>query len=56
MPLMPAMRPVNSINSTAASPISAPPMAAETGVKLAMMCLVAKNGLGRRVCRDRAIG
>ena len=33
---MPATRPVNSINSVAASPISAPPMAAETGVKLAM--------------------
>ena len=54
MPLMPAMRPVNSISSTAASPISAPPMAAETGVKLAMMCLVAKDRA--RVCRDRAIG
>src|SRR5690242_19513736 len=33
---MPAMRPVSSIRSAAASSISAPPMAAETCVKLAM--------------------
>jgi hypothetical protein len=31
------MRPLNRIRSTAASPISAPPMAAEMGVKLIMM-------------------
>ena len=36
MPLMPAIRPVSSINSTAERPISAPPIAADTGVKLAM--------------------
>ena len=36
MPLTPAMRPVSSINMTAASPISAPPIAAEIGVKLAI--------------------
>src|SRR5437879_6643506 len=36
MPLMPAIRPVDSISSTAESPISAPPIAADTGVKLAM--------------------
>jgi hypothetical protein len=37
MPLMPAIRPVNSINNAAERPISAPPIAAETGVKLAML-------------------
>ena len=37
MPLMPAMRPASSISITEASPISAPPMAAESGVKLAMV-------------------
>ena len=37
MPLMPAIRPVNSINNAAERPISAPPIAAETGVKLAMI-------------------
>jgi hypothetical protein len=36
IPLMPAIRPVNSINNAAERPISAPPIAAETGVKLAM--------------------
>src|ERR1700730_14375265 len=36
MPLMPATRPVNSINNTAERPISAPPIAAETGAKSAM--------------------
>src|SRR5262249_59984241 len=36
IPLIPAMRPVNSMSSTAESPISTPPIAAETGVKLAM--------------------
>ena len=36
MPLMPATRPVNSINNTAERPISPPPIAAETGVKLVM--------------------
>jgi hypothetical protein len=36
IPLMPAIRPVNSINSTAARPIRAPPIAADMGVKLAM--------------------
>ena len=30
MPLMPAIRPVDNINSTAESPISAPPIAADT--------------------------
>ena len=34
MPLTPAIRPVNSSNNVAARPIRAPPMAAETGVKL----------------------
>ena len=32
---MPAMRPVRSISSVAASPMRAPPIAAETGVKSA---------------------
>ena len=36
MPLMPAIWPVNSINNATERPISAPPIAAETGVKLAM--------------------
>src|ERR1700719_3039297 len=36
MPLMPAIRPVSSIISREDRPISTPPMAAETGVKLAM--------------------
>ena len=36
MPLMPAIRPVDNISRTAESPISAPPIAADTGVKLAM--------------------
>src|SRR5262249_24591653 len=36
IPLIPAMRPVNSMSRTAESPISTPPIAAETGVKLAM--------------------
>ena len=36
MPLTPAIRPVDNINRTAESPIRAPPMAADTGVKLAM--------------------
>src|SRR5262245_61571391 len=40
MPLMPAMRPVESINSAAERPISAPPRAAESGVKLAIGNLV----------------
>ena len=30
MPLIPAIRPVNNISRTAESPISAPPMAADT--------------------------
>jgi hypothetical protein len=36
IPLIPAMRPVDRASSTAESPISAPPIAAETGVKLSM--------------------
>src|ERR1700682_5409375 len=36
MPLMPAMRPVNSISSTAEKPIKPPPIAADMGVKLSM--------------------
>src|SRR5215471_5909918 len=36
IPLIPAMRPVNSMSKTAESPISTPPIAAETGVKLVM--------------------
>src|SRR5690242_7598516 len=36
IPLIPAMRPVNSMSRTAESPISTPPIAAETGVKLVM--------------------
>src|SRR5229473_382821 len=39
MPLMPAMRPVNSISSTAEMPIKPPPIAADIGVKLAMTLL-----------------
>src|SRR5581483_8177820 len=41
MPVMPAIRPLNVISRPAQSPISAPPIAAETGVKLAMICLFA---------------
>src|SRR4029450_2352967 len=36
IPLIPAMRPVNSMSRTAESPIRTPPIAAETGVKLVM--------------------
>ena len=36
MPLMPAIRPVDNISRTAESPIRTPPIAADTGVKLAM--------------------
>ena len=36
MPLMPAMRPVDNISRTAESPIRAPPIAADTGVKSVM--------------------
>jgi hypothetical protein len=36
MPLMPAIRPVSSINKATERPISPPPIAAEIGVKLAM--------------------
>ena len=36
MPLMPAIRPVSSISRTAERPISAPPIAADSGVKFAM--------------------
>ena len=49
---MPATRPANSISSSEASPISAPPMAAESGVKLAMVppgltdsCVGRRSGL-----------
>jgi len=41
---MPATRPASSINSAVASPISAPPIAAESGVKLAMVSLDAAPG------------
>src|SRR4051812_26474592 len=37
IPLMPAMRPISSMSRADASPINAPPMAAESGVKLAIM-------------------
>ena len=40
MPVIPAMRPLRRICRPAASQISAPPIAAEIGVKLAMLCLV----------------
>src|SRR2546421_3600456 len=36
MPLMPAIRPVNSISRTAERPIRPPPIAADIGVKLTM--------------------
>ena len=36
MPLMPAIRPVSSISRTEERPISAPPIAADKGVKFAM--------------------
>src|SRR5208283_4835932 len=42
IPVTPAMRPLSSISRTAESPISAPPIAAEIGVKLPMLCLVTK--------------
>jgi hypothetical protein len=37
MPLMPATRPVSSINKTAERPIRPPPTPADIGVKLAML-------------------
>jgi len=37
MPLIPAMRPSSTINSTEASPISAPPSNAEMGSNAVMM-------------------
>jgi hypothetical protein len=40
---------LTSISSTADSPISAPPIAAEIGVKLAIACLVANVDAGRDV-------
>jgi hypothetical protein len=39
MPLMPAIRPVDSINKTAERPIRPPPIVADIGVKLAMTLL-----------------
>ncbi len=39
MPLMPAMRPASNISSTEERPISAPPIAADNGVKFAMTLL-----------------
>ncbi|SIO30723.1 hypothetical protein SAMN05443247_03754 [Bradyrhizobium erythrophlei] len=39
MPLMPAIRPVNSISSTAEKPIKPPPIAADIGVKSTMTLL-----------------
>jgi hypothetical protein len=36
MPLIPAIRPANSISNAADRPIIAPPISADTGVKLAM--------------------
>jgi hypothetical protein len=41
MPLMPAIRPVNSISKTDARPTRPPPTAADTGVKFAMALLQA---------------
>lgn len=35
-PLMPAMRPLKTINITAESPINAPPISAERGVKFSI--------------------
>ena len=37
MPLIPAIRPVDNISRTAESPISAPPIAADNGVKFAIV-------------------
>src|SRR5713226_7692834 len=39
MPLMPAIRPVNSISKTAERPIRPPPIAADTGAKFAITLL-----------------
>src|SRR5258708_22696813 len=39
MPLMPAIRPVNRMSSTADKPIKPPPIAADIGVKLTMTLL-----------------
>jgi hypothetical protein len=36
MPLIPAIRPSNAINSTADSPMTAPPISAEPGVKFSI--------------------
>jgi len=50
MPLMPAIRPVSSINNTAERPISAPPIAADSGVKFVM---VSPHVNYKRVTRNR---
>src|SRR5215470_17286614 len=56
MPLMPAMRPVVSISSAAERPISAPPMAADSGVKLAIGNLVRlAHGPCRHYARARLV-
>jgi hypothetical protein len=46
LPAMKAMRPPNSINNAAEKPISPPPIAAETGVKLALRspCILPHRG------------
>ena len=52
MPLIPAIRPVDNISRTAESPISTPPIAADTGVKLAMTDF---HSLGRALNHRRAL-
>jgi hypothetical protein len=52
MPLIPAIRPVDNISSAAESPISTPPIAADTGVKLAMTDF---HSLGRTLDHRRAL-
>ena len=55
MPVTPAMRPLNSISSAAENPISAPPIAAEIGVKLAYACLVVDAKTAEKSCTEEYV-
>jgi hypothetical protein len=54
MPLMPAIRPVSSIKSAVANPISAPPMKPEKGVRLCMIVSALNAFSGSAAARRRA--
>jgi hypothetical protein len=53
MPLMPAIRPVSSIKSAVANPISAPPMKPEKGVRLCMAIVSGMNARPDRYGRPK---